>query len=81
MVTIHSTSDVITNSSEVIFTFENGAKEVLIEIIKEFSKLFGTNLRWDEMFDLKEISQFKLEKTPDYIVEQMEETDPAISLY
>lgn len=50
---IHSTVDVITNSSTVIFTYQEGSVEPLKELIKSFSETFGlTDVSIDDMFNI-----------------------------
>lgn len=48
---IHSATDLITNSSTVIFTYSDGAEAALKEMVEEIFKTFGISLKFEEVFD------------------------------
>jgi len=48
---LHSATDLITNSSTVIFTYSEGCTAPLKEMINEILKSFGVEKTFDEMFD------------------------------
>ena len=50
IVRIDSVVDVITNSSTVIYTYQDGAVQPLKEMIEEFGKVMGFNESADDMF-------------------------------
>jgi len=47
---IHSMTDLITNSSTVIFTYSNGSEEAFKEMINEFFKTLGVDKTCDDVF-------------------------------
>jgi len=49
---LHSITDLITNSSTVIFTYSKGCVEPLKEMFAEIAKTFGITKSFDEMFDI-----------------------------
>jgi len=50
-VKIHSTTDLITNSSTVIFTYSEGSEGSLKEMVNEIFKTFNINKTYDEVFN------------------------------
>jgi hypothetical protein len=48
---LHSVTDLITNSSTVIFTYSEGTVKPFKEMINEIIKVFGSTLTCDDMFD------------------------------
>lgn len=48
---LHSVTDLITNSSTVIFTYSGGTIEPLKEMINEILKTFGVEKTCDDLFD------------------------------
>lgn len=48
---LHSVTDLITNSSTVIFTYSGGTVEPLKDMINEILKTFNINKTCDDMFD------------------------------
>lgn len=51
IVKIHSATDLITNSSTVIFTYSGGAVKPFKEMINELLKTFGVETTCEDMFD------------------------------
>jgi len=49
---IHSTTDLITNSSTTIFTFSDGCDAVLREMINEILRVFGIDKKCDDLFHM-----------------------------
>ena len=49
---LHSITDLITNSSTVIFTYSDGCIEPLKQMFAEIAKTFGIAKSFDEMFDV-----------------------------
>ena len=47
---LHSFTDLITNSSTVIFTYSDGSEVALKEMVEEFFKSFGVDKKFDEVF-------------------------------
>ena len=47
---LHSSVDLITNSSTVIFTYSEGSVEKLKELVNEMLKTFSQSLTFDDMF-------------------------------
>lgn len=50
-IVLHSVTDLITNSSTVIFTYSDGCIEPLKNMITEIAKIFGFTKSFDEMFE------------------------------
>lgn len=50
---VHSIVDVITNSSSVIYTWEDGSDKALKKMIDEFLKSIGSPLKFEDMFFAK----------------------------
>ena len=48
---IHSCTDLITNSSTVIFTYSDSAEPAMIEMINEVFKTFGIDKKCEDVFD------------------------------
>jgi len=48
---IHSTTDLITNSSTVIFTYSEGSEKALVEMINELFKTFHIYKKCEDVFD------------------------------
>ena len=48
---IHSATDLITNSSTVIFTYSDGSEAAVVEMINEMFKTFGIDKKCEEVFD------------------------------
>jgi len=48
---IHSTTDLITNSSTVIFTYSHGSEAAVEEMVNEIFKTFGVDKTYDQVFD------------------------------
>lgn len=48
---IHSTTDLITNSSTVIFTYSENSEGALVEMINEMFNTFGIDKTCDDVFD------------------------------
>jgi hypothetical protein len=48
---IHSTTDLITNSSTVIFTYSHGCEKPMEEMVNEIFKTFGVDKTFDQVFD------------------------------
>ena len=48
---LHSITDLITNSSTVIFTYSDGTIKPLKEMVNEMLKTFNTDKTFDEVFD------------------------------
>lgn len=49
---IHSITDLVTNSSTVIYTYSEGSLKALEEMIDEFFKTFGVNKKCKDVFGL-----------------------------
>lgn len=47
---LHSTTDLITNSSTVIFTYSESSESALVEMINEVFKTFGINKTCEDVF-------------------------------
>ena len=71
---LHSVTDLITNSSTVIFTYSDGCVKPLKEMFNEILKTFGIEKTFDEMFDtvvlMDEVYHYE-----DYFSEKFEEED------
>ena len=65
---IHSSTDLITNSSTVIFTYSNGCESVLKELVNEMLKTFGINKTYEDVFDAVVLCS-NSEQYSDYIAE------------
>lgn len=50
-IALHSVTDLITNSSTVIFTYSQGCLQPLKDMMAEIAKTFGITKSFDEMFD------------------------------
>lgn len=50
-VPIHSATDLITNSSTVIFTYSEGSKGILADMINELFTTFGIDKKCEDVFD------------------------------
>ena len=48
---LHSTTDLITNSSTTIFTYSDGAEAALVELIDEIFTSFGIDKKCEDVFD------------------------------
>lgn len=48
---IHSATDLITNSSTVIFTYSDSSPDALKEMINEFFKAFNINKQCDDILN------------------------------
>ena len=52
MIPVHSFTDLITNSSTVIYTYSDGALKACQEMIDEFFKEFGIDKKCEDVFNL-----------------------------
>ena len=48
---IHSSTDLITNSSTVIFTYSNSSAPAMVEMINEVFNTFGIDKKCEDVFD------------------------------
>lgn len=73
---IHSATDLITNSSTVIFTYSESSEGALKEMIDELFKTFGVNKTCDEIFDTVVLCEDR-EKYAEYI-ESLDDEDESL---
>lgn len=50
IIKLHSAVDLITNSSTVIFTYQDGSLNPVKEMVNEMLKTFGSELTFDDIF-------------------------------
>ena len=73
---IHSTTDRITNSSTVIFTYSDGSVAVFKDLVNEILKTFGASESCDDIFDVSvEVDQCDLHE---YIHNEIDSDDERI---
>ena len=65
---IHSTTDLITNSSTVIFTYSENSENAIVEMIDEVFKTFGVHKKCKDVFDTVVLSE-KYQYTEEYVDE------------
>ena len=70
-ISIHSMTDLITNSSTVIYTYSDASEQALREMIDELFKQFGIDKTCDEVFNLAIV----LENKFDYLDDAPKEFD------
>jgi len=67
---IHSTTDLITNSSTVIFTYSESSEGAVVSMIDEMFKAFGIDKKCEDVFDTVVLTEkYKYNETEDLIPE------------
>jgi len=77
---IHSCTDLITNSSTVIFTYSESAEPAMVEMINEVFRTFGIDKKCEDVFDTVVLTESYRYSESDHVPEGMssEEVDKLV---